>query len=411
MRAYERFLQYARVWTTSDEDGAASPSTQRQRDLAAILKQELEALGADTCTADEQGYVYASFGASPGCEQAPAIGFVAHMDTAPAYSGQNVAPILHENYDGGDVRLPKDGMVLSVADYPFLKDLAGQTLITADGSTLLGADDKAGIAEILTACERLLAEGLPHGRVCVAFTPDEEIGRGTAHFSLDAFGADYAYTMDGGDVGGIEYENFNAAAAQVTVTGVSVHPGSAKDILVNALSLAAELDAMLPADERPEHTEGYQGFFFLEALNGTAAQAQAQYIIRDHDAERFAQRKALLVRAAEALQLKYPAAKVRVKLSDSYYNMAQLVEPCMHLIDNARRAWRMAGVEPYTEPIRGGTDGCNLSYMGLPCPNMGTGGFNFHGPYECITAEKMDQAAQAIVNLVGLYAHTNKEEL
>ena len=411
MRAYQRLLDYAAVWTTSDEESGASPSTARQLDLARRLADELRAIGADSVTMSDTGYVYAAFDAAPGCEKAPAIGFVAHMDTAPAYSGRNVRPIVHRNYDGADVHLPEGGTVISLEDYPHMKELAGQTLITASGDTLLGADDKAGIAEIMTACQRLVEERLPHGRICVAFTPDEEVGRGTAHFDLDAFGADYAYTMDGGDVGGIEYENFNAAAASVTVTGVAVHPGSGKSKLVNALTLLARLDAMLPADERPEHTDGYQGFFFQEAVNGTAARATAQYIIRDHDRRRFEERKALLLRCAETLQAQYPKAVVRVKLSDTYYNMAELVQPCMHLIENARAAWRMAGVEPVTEPIRGGTDGCNLSYMGLPCPNMGTGGFHYHGPCECITAEKMDQAVQAIVNLAGLYARTDREAL
>ena len=406
MRAYERFLNYAKVNTESAEGTGKSPSTDCQWDLARLLVEELKTMGMEDAKVSEFGVVTAVLPATPGCEAAPALGFLAHMDTAPAFSGAGVAPIVHENYDGGDVVLPKEGRVIRLADFPEMAALKGRTLITADGSTLLGADDKAGVAEIMTLCEELITSGAPHGKLCVAFTPDEEIGEGPNHFDVPAFGAKYAYTVDGGIEGGIEYENFNAASAKIEITGVSVHPGDAKDAMENALLIAMELNAKLPPEEIPAHTEGYQGFFHLDEMSGTVAFAKMDYIIRDHDMERFTQRKAMMERAVQEVQAAHPKAKLELTLRDSYYNMVGQLKDCMHLVENARTAARMAGVEPATMAIRGGTDGARLSFMGLPCPNLGTGGYNFHGPYECVTVEGMDTVVAILRNIVSLYAKT-----
>ena len=404
MRAYERFLTYAKIHTQSSEDTGVTPSTPIQWDLARVLEQELTALGVQDVKLDDQWCIVTGrIPATPGLEQVPALGFLAHMDTAPAFSGENVNPILHENYDGGDVALPREGRVIRSAEFPFLADLKGKTLITADGSTLLGADDKAGIAEIMTLCERLLAGEVPHGPICVAFTPDEEIGEGPNHFDVAGFGAQYAYTVDGGAAGSIEYENFNAASAKVDITGVSVHPGYAKDVMVNAILLAQELNALLPAQETPAHTEGYEGFFHLDRLEGTTAFARMEYIIRDHDRAKFEQRKETMRQAVAAIQAKYPAAQVVLDLKDSYYNMQEKLTDCMFLIENARKAGQAAGVKPEVEPIRGGTDGARLSFMGLPCPNLGTGGYNFHGPLECVAVEDMDAVADILVHLTDIH--------
>ena len=404
MRAYERFLHYAKVNTQSAEGTGKSPSTYCQWELARLLERELRELGLRDVRLSEFGVVTAVLPATPGCEGAPALGLLAHMDTAPAFSGEGVTPIIHEEYDGGDVALPREGRVIRLADFPEMAALKGRTLITADGATLLGADDKAGIAEIMTLCETLITSGAPHGKLCVAFTPDEEIGEGPDHFDVPAFGAQYAYTVDGGQEGGIEYENFNAAAAGIEITGVSVHPGDAKDTMENALLIAMELNAKLPPEEIPARTEGYQGFFHLDELRGDVAFAQAHYIIRDHDRERFAQRKALMERAVEEVQAAHPKARLKLTLRDSYYNMAGQLKDCMHLIENAKEAARMAGVEPVVSAIRGGTDGARLSFMGLPCPNLGTGGYNFHGPYECVTVEGMDAVVDILRHIVALYA-------
>ena len=404
MRAYERFLHYAKVNTQSAEGTGKSPSTDCQWELARLLERELRELGLRDVRLSEFGVVTAVLPATPGCEGAPALGLLAHMDTASAFSGEGVTPIIHEEYDGGDVALPREGRVIRLADFPEMAALKGRTLITADGTTLLGADDKAGIAEIMTLCETLITSGAPHGKLCVAFTPDEEIGEGPDHFDVPAFGAQYAYTVDGGQEGGIEYENFNAAAARIEITGVSVHPGDAKDTMENALLIAMELNAKLPPEEIPARTEGYQGFFHLDELRGDVAFAQAHYIIRDHDRERFAQRKALMERAVEEVQAAHPKARLKLTLRDSYYNMAGQLKDCMHLIENAKEAARMAGVEPVVSAIRGGTDGARLSFMGLPCPNLGTGGYNFHGPYECVTVEGMDAVVDILRHIVALYA-------
>lgn len=404
MRAHERFLNYVKVYTQSADGTGTSPSTPCQWDLARLLEGELRELGLAQVQISPFGVVSAVLPAAPGCENAPALGFIAHMDTAPAFSGRDVHPILHPNYDGGDIFLPREGRVIRAADFPVLERMRGRTLITADGSTLLGADDKAGIAEIMTMCEELVAQDLPHGKICVAFTPDEEIGEGANHFDVAAFGAQYAYTVDGDLEGGIEYENFNAAGARIDITGVSVHPGSAKDAMENALLMAMELNALLPPEAIPARTAGYEGFFHLESLSGDPAFAKMGYIIRDHDQEKFQAKKELLEQAVRTVQAAHPKARIRLELRDSYYNMAGQLRECMHLIENAKRAAEQAGLTPAVHPIRGGTDGARLSYMGLPCPNLGTGGFNFHGPYECVSVEGMDSTVAMLKNIAALYA-------
>jgi len=404
MRSYERFLKYVTVHTASADEQGVTPSTPCQWDLARMLEKEMKELGLSDVKLDEQWCIVTGYlPATPGCEDAPALGLLAHMDTAPAFSGENVNPILHENYDGGDIVLPKEGRVIKAADFPFLAGMKGKTVITADGSTLLGADDKAGIAAIMTLCERLIAEGTPHGKLCIAFTPDEEIGEGPNHFDVPAFGAKYAYTVDGGAAGSIEYENFNAASARVEITGVSVHPGSSKNVMENAILIAQELNALLPADAIPARTEGYEGFFHLDHLEGTTAFARMDYIIRDHDKVKFEEKKALMEQAAARVQAAHPTAVVKLELKDSYYNMKEQLADCMFLVDYAKRAAELAGVEPTVEPIRGGTDGARLSYMGLPCPNLGTGGFNFHGPLELIAAEDMDKVVDILGHIVTLF--------
>jgi len=403
MRAYERFLKYAQIDTESDSTTGTSPSTARQWDLARVLENELKELGLQQVQVSEFGVVTAVLPATAGYEEAPALGFLAHMDTAPDFSGNDVKPILHPNYDGEDILLPRGGRVLRVADFPRLKELKGRTLITADGSTLLGADDKAGIAEIMTLCQELMEKEIPHGKICVGFTPDEEIGEGADHVDVAAFGAKYAYTVDGGPEGEMEYENFNAASAKIDITGVSVHPGSAKDAMENALLIAMELNAALPADAIPARTEGYEGFFHLHDMTGNAAQANMGYIIRDHDMEKFTAKKALMEQVVTQVQARHPKAVIRLEMKDSYYNMVGQLKDCMHLVDYACQATRQAGVEPHTCPIRGGTDGARLSYMGLPCPNLGTGGYNFHGPYEFISVEGMDAVVEILKNIVVLY--------
>ena len=404
MRAYERFLDYVKIHTTSDENCDAHPSSQCQFDLARLLEKQMKELGLQNVRLDEFCYVYGTLPATPGYEAKPAIGLIAHMDTAPDASGENVKPQVIENYDGGDVLLAGTGEYMRVDTFPELANWKGQTLITADGTTLLGADDKAGIAEILTAVERLQKENIPHGKVCVAFTPDEEVGAGPDLFDVKGFGADYAYTVDGGDVGELEYQNFNAASAEIAIRGFSVHPGSAKGLMKNALNIAMELHAMLPADERPETTEGTEGFYHLDGMRGTVSEARMGYIIRDHDAEKFDARKATMTAAAEAINKKYGPGTVELKLIDSYSNMEQQILPHFHLIENAQLAVKQAGLEPKIVPIRGGTDGARLSFMGLPCPNLGTGGFNFHGPCEYITAEKMDKSVEILLNILEIYA-------
>lgn len=403
MRAYERLLRYAQVYTTSDPESESSPSSARQFDLANLLAEELKALGVADARVDEYCYVYGTLPATPGCENKPALGLIAHMDTSPDASGERVKPLLHENYDGKDLTLPS-GAQLTLERFPFLASMKGETLITSDGTTLLGADDKAGVAEIVTAVETLLKEGRPHGKVCIGFTPDEEVGRGAERFDIAGFGADFAYTVDGGDVGGVEYENFNAASAVVTVKGFSVHPGDSKDKMINASNVAMEFHMALPQMARPEHTQGREGFYHLTQMYGDVNEAKLGYILRDHDAAKLEYKKENLLHIAECLNGRYGAGTVAVEIRDSYRNMIEKIRPHFHLIETARKAIRMVGLEPEELPVRGGTDGATLSWMGLPCPNLGTGGFNYHGTAECITAERMDKATQVLLNIVALYA-------
>ena len=404
MRAYERLLKYVKVWTTSDPESGTHPSTMRQFDLAHQLVQELKDLGLTDAHVDEHCYVYATLPATPGQESAKPLGFIAHMDTTDDASGENVNPQIHPNYDGGKVVLPATGTVLDPAQFPFLTEMKGQTLITTDGSTLLGADDKAGVSEIMTMLERVISEKRPHGKLCIGFTPDEEIGEGADLFDIPGFGADFAYTVDGGDAGSIEYENFNAAAATVTIHGFSVHPGSAKDTMINASNVAMEFHQALPVMARPETTEGRQGFYHLCQMYGDVTTAKLGYILRDHDAAKLQFKKDNMQDIADYLNGKYGAGTVEVEIKDSYRNMLEKIKPHFHLIETARKAVRMAGLEPEEVPVRGGTDGATLSWKGLPCPNLGTGGFNFHGVCECTTVERMDRCTQIVLNIISLYA-------
>ncbi|MBR2037269.1 MAG: peptidase T [Lachnospiraceae bacterium] len=403
MRAYERLLNYVVVHTTSDPNSVTHPTTLRQFDLARMLVEEMKELGIEDARMDEKCYVYGTLPATEGMAQVKALGLIAHVDTADDASGEYVKPVIRANYDGEDIVLEGTGEVMTVKQFPFLAKLKGQTLITTDGTTLLGADNKAGIAEILTAVERIQTEGLPHGKLCIGFTPDEEVGQGADFFDIKGFGADYAYTVDGGDVGEIEYENFNAASAVVTFHGRSVHPGAAKNTMLNAQNVAMEFHMALPKFERPEHTEGREGFYHLTEMTGDVTTAKLQYIIRDHDEAKFQSKKEIMLHTAACLNEQYGAGVVEVVLKDSYANMIEQIKPHFHLIEFAREAVKKAGLVPVECPIRGGTDGARLSYEGLPCPNLGTGGFNYHGPYECITAEKMDQSVEVLLNIIELF--------
>lgn len=404
MKAYERLLNYVKVFTTSDEASGTAPSTKRQFDLANQLVQEMKEIGISDVRVDEKCYVYGVIPATEGYENAPKIGFIAHMDTAPDFSGEHVNPQIIEKYDGGDVKLGESGRVLSVKDFPHLPSLKGRTLITTDGTTLLGADDKAGIAEIMTLAETLITEKIPHGKVCVSFTPDEEIGSGADAFDVPGFGADFAYTVDGGAENEIEYENFNACGAKVTVKGFSVHPGSSKDTMINASLVAMEFNAMLPSGDTPRDTDGYEGFFHLHDMKGDVSEAELEYIVRDHSETMFECRQETMRHIEKILNEKYGAGTVTLEIKQQYRNMKEKIEPCMHLIENAKTAAKSAGMVPETVPIRGGTDGARLSFMGLPCPNLGTGGYAYHGPYEHITVEGMDLAVEVLKGIVALYA-------
>jgi tripeptide aminopeptidase len=411
MKVHERLMAYARIHTTSDEESKTTPSSDRQLAFARLLADEMAAMGLEDVRISDAGYVYASLPATPGYETRPALGFIAHMDTSPSSRGEGVKPRLVERYDGGDVVLkedPSDPVVLGPARFPHLSRFVGRTLVVTDGTTLLGADDKAGIAEILTACERILAERIPHGPVRVGFTPDEEIGRGASHFDVAGFGADFAYTMDGGEEGELEYENFNAAEAKVAIRGVAVHPGSAKDVMVNALTVACELNALLPAFEVPRHTEGREGFYYLHDLEGTPEAAKMGYSLRDHDAAKLEMRKETLRHAAEGLNRRYGAGTVSVEVSDRYRNMHGVILQNLHLVENARRAMANVGLAPLEIPMRGGTDGATLSHLGLPCPNLGTGGFAYHGVHEHATVEGMEACTRLVVELVRLYAERDR---
>ena len=400
MRAYERLLDYVKVYTTSDPESGTHPSAAREFDLAHKLVEELKALGVEDARVDEHCYVYGSLPATPGCEEKPALGLIAHMDTAPDASGENVNPILHENYDGGDVVLPATGKVMKVSAFPFLASMKGETLITTDGTTLLGADDKAGVAEIMTAVETVIREGRPHGKLCIGFTPDEEIGEGADHFDVAGFGCDYAYTVDGGTLGELEYENFNAASATVEVEGFSIHTGGAKNKMVNSMSVAMEYCALLPKEQVPEHTELYEGFIHLDSIQGNVEHTTMQFIIRDHDKELFQRKKELMGQAASYINAKYPSQPLTLTVKDTYYNMKEKILPRMDIIETMERAMRENGVEPITLPIRGGTDGARLSFMGLPCPNICTGGANAHGKLEYVVLEDMEKIKDIIKTAV-----------
>ena len=404
MKAYERLLNYIQIDTPSDPELGKTPSSDCQFQLANKLVEELQALGVKNAEVDERCYVYASVPATEGYEGCKKLGFIAHMDTAPDFNGIGVKPQIISNYDGKDVALGESGRVLRVKDFPELAHMKGRTLITTDGTSLLGSDDKSGIAEIMSLLEMILKENIPHGKICIGFTPDEEIGAGADHFDVEKFGADIAYTMDGGMEGEIEYENFNAAGAKVLFHGNNVHPGTAKDIMVNAQLLAMEFAGKLPADETPATTEGYEGFFHLTNMEGSVERAKLQYIIRDHSKEKFEQRKDFMLKLVDEMNEIYGANTVELELKDQYFNMKEMVEPHMHLIDYAKEAAKEVGLNPKVVPIRGGTDGARLSFMGLPCPNLGTGGFGFHGPYEHVTAEGMELCVEMMRKIVEKYA-------
>lgn len=405
MRAYERLLNYVKIYTTSDEESTTVPSTARQFDLAKILVEELKSLGVADARVDDKCYVYGTIPATAGYEDKKSVGFIAHMDTAPDFTGENVNPIVEENYDGEDVVLGTSGRVISVADFPHLKSLKGRTLIHTDGTTLLGADDKSGIAEIMTFVEEIINSNEPHGKICIGFTPDEEIGAGADHFDVKTFGADFAYTVDGGEENAVEYENFNAAGATVKFTGVNIHPGDAKDIMVNAALVAMEFNAMLPPTEVPSKTSGYEGFFHLTDMSGEVSTAKLSYIIRDHDEKKFADKKQVMEHAANIINQKYGEGTCVLEIKDQYQNMLEKIKPHMFLIDYAFKALEDAGENPKAVAIRGGTDGARLSFMGLPCPNLGTGGYNFHGPMEHITAEGMDTVVKVLHGIVRQFAN------
>ena len=404
MKAYERLLKYVQIDTPSNPAGESVPSSACQFDLAKVLVEELKAVGVENAEVDEKCYVYASIPATEGYENCKKLGFIAHMDTSPDFNGYGVKPQVIENYDGNDVVLGESDRVLKVKDFPELAHLKGRTLITADGTSLLGADDKSGIAEIITLAEELIKNEIPHGKICIGFTPDEEIGSGADNFDVERFGADIAYTVDGGMEGEIEYENFNAAGATVTVHGNNVHPGMAKDIMVNSQLVAMEFNGMLPADETPATTEEYGGFFHLTNMEGNVECTKLHYIVREHDGEKYKERKALLEKITDQINEKYGAGTVELELKDQYFNMKEMIEPHFHLIENAKEAAKEVGLNPKVVPVRGGTDGARLSFMGLPCPNLGTGGFGFHGPYEHITAEGMDLCVEMMRKIVEKYS-------
>ena len=411
--AVERFLKYVSYDTQSDEAYDTCPSTEKQLLLANELKRELEEMGASDVRMSEYGYLFARIPDNTGSTSAhdasgvgqkatiPALGFISHMDTAPSLTGTNVKPRIVQAYDGKDIVLNAEKqIVMKVSEFPFLADLKGQDLIVTDGTTLLGADDKAGVAEIMTMAEYFLSHPeIPHGEICIGFTPDEEIGRGADRFDVKDFGAAVAYTVDGGPIGEIEYENFNAASGKVRIQGASIHPGDAKLKMKNALLIGMEFQSLLPVFENPMYTEGYEGFYHLDEMSGNVEEAQLNYIIRDHDHEKFEQKKKFFAEAADFLSRKYGAGTVTVEITDSYYNMKEKIEPCMYLIDTAKDAMLACGIKPKVVPIRGGTDGARLSYMGLPCPNLCTGGYNYHGKYEFIPVASLEKTSRVLVEI------------
>ena len=404
MRVEERLLKYVSYWTTSDEECRQIPSSERQFELGKVLEQELRDLGLEKVTLTDHCYVYGLLPATKGYADKPAVGFISHMDTAPDFSGKDVKQQIIPDYDGNDVLLKGSGAYLKVSDFPTLKTLKGRTLITTDGTTLLGADDKAGVAEIMTAVEQIITEKKPHGDIWIGFTPDEEVGSGADLFDLDYFKAKFAYTVDGDYEGEVAYENFNAASASFEITGVNVHPGEAKDIMINAALVGCEIASLLPENETPAHTEGREGFYHLTDFSGDIAHAKVNYIVRDHDKATFEKRLDTLRGIEKKMNEKYHADTVKLNIQHSYSNMLEVIEKNEYVVDIAKKAIKNVGLEPVSRPVRGGTDGARLSFMGLPCPNLGTGGYGFHGPFEHISVEGMDTAVSVIKEIVKITA-------
>ena len=400
----DRFLRYVSVDTQSNPESESQPSAAKELDLLKMLKDELEAMGVEA-ELDEYGYVMATIPSNCG-KDVPAVGFIAHVDTAPDASGKDIKPQIIKDYDGGDIALKGvEGLYLKVEDFPEMKDYEGQTLITTDGTTLLGADDKAGVAEIMDAVQYIIEHPeLKHGKICIGFTPDEEIGRGVVKFDVEKFGADYAYTMDGGAIGELEYENFNAASASVKIQGSNLHPGYAKGKMKNAILIGMELNSLLPVEQRPEYTCGYEGFFHIIGFNGSVEEATFSYIIRDHDMDLYEKRKQTMQECVDFINKKYGEGTASVEIKHQYYNMRKMVEPHYHIIEKAVKAMEMEGIKPRIQPIRGGTDGANLSFKGLPCPNIFAGGHNFHGKLEFVPLESMIKASKVILNIISLFA-------
>ena len=397
----KRFVKYAKVHTTSSEDSETVPSTEIQKDLGKILVEDLKEIGLSDAYMDDKGYVYATLKSNTD-KNLKKIGFIAHMDTSPAASGENVNPQIHRNYDGGDIIVNKEkNIVLSPSEFSILSQKIGKTIITSDGTTLLGADDKAGITEIIEALKYIIENPqIEHSDIKVCFTPDEEVGRGADFFDVEGFNTDFAYTVDGGEIGELEYENFNASIVDIKIIGKSVHPGSAYNVMINAASVATEFNSMVPQNEVPEKTKGYEGFYMLTSISGEVDEAKLSYILRDFDLDGLNQRKAKIEEITKTLQQKYGEDRIIVEIKDSYYNMKEKIEPVMYIIDLAKKAMKDADIEPKIVPIRGGTDGARISYMGIPTPNLFTGGYNFHGYYEYAVAEEMEKAKEVIINIV-----------
>lgn len=397
----KRFVKYAKVHTTSSEDSETVPSTEIQKDLGKVLVEDLKEIGLSDAYMDDKGYVYATLKANTD-KNLKKIGFIAHMDTSPAASGENVNPQIHRNYDGGDIVVNKEkNIVLSPNEFSILSEKLGKTIITSDGTTLLGADDKAGITEIIEALKYIIENPqIEHSDIKVCFTPDEEVGRGADFFDVEGFNTDFAYTVDGGEIGELEYENFNASSVDVKIIGKSVHPGSAYNVMINAAAVATEFHSMVPQNEVPEKTKGYEGFYMLTYIGGEVDEAKLSYILRDFDLDGLNQRKAKIEEITKTLQQKYGEDRIIVEIKDSYYNMKEKIEPVMYIIDLAKKAMKDADIEPKIVPIRGGTDGARISYMGIPTPNLFTGGYNFHGYYEYAVAEEMEKAKEVIINIV-----------
>ena len=404
MRVEERLLKYVSYWTTSDEECRQIPSSERQFELGKVLEQELRDLGLEKVTLTDHCYVYGLLPATKGYADKPAVGFISHMDTAPDFSGKDVKPQIIPDYDGNDILLKGSGAYLKVSDFPTLKTLKGRTLITTDGTTLLGADDKAGVSEIMTAVEQIITEKIPHGDIWIGFTPDEEVGSGADLFDLDYFKARFAYTVDGDYEGEVAYENFNAASASFEINGVNVHPGEAKDIMINAALVGCEIASLLPENETPAHTEGREGFYHLTDFSGDIAHAKVNYIVRDHDKATFEKRLDTLRGIEKKMNEKYHADTVKLNIQHSYSNMLEVIEKNEYVVAIAKKAIKNVGLEPVSRPVRGGTDGARLSFMGLPCPNLGTGGYGFHGPFEHISVEGMDTAVSVIKEIIKITA-------